>query len=299
MKEYKIRNKPAFRYAQSVIDTYSNSFSLSSRLLPRRTRWAVYALYGFCRYTVNLINRSRTRTIDEIIQELNLIKREIMIAYRTGESEHPVIISFIEMASHYGIPIEYPLNFLSGITMDAEQRQYKTYEDLYKFCSSLTGIIGLMMAYILGFQSKAALPYAEKMGVAMHLTNILRDVDDDIRSERLYLPIKEMKQFGVTRLMLTKREMNEEIEALMKFQVNRVHQLYSDACPGIALLDSKSRYAIPCPSRIYQNLLFKIEHNHYNPFLGRVYLTDWEKLKIILKEQINRLAFHRPVKLQK
>ena len=298
MKEYKIRNKPAFRYAQSVIDTYSNSFSLSSRLLPRRTRWAVYALYGFCRYTVNLINRSRTRTIDEIIQELNLIKREIMIAYRTGESEHPVIISFIEMASHYGIPIEYPLNFLSGITMDAEQRQYKTYEDLYKFCSSLTGIIGLMMAYILGFQSKAALPYAEKLGVAMHLTNILRDVDDDIRAERLYLPVKDMKQFGVTPAMLLKRKMNEEIKTLMRFQVKRVHQLYSDACPGIAMLNSKSRFAIYCASRIYQNLLIKIELNQYNPFLGRVYLTDAEKFKIIIKEKSNRLFFQRGDNLQ-
>jgi phytoene synthase len=185
--------------------------------------------------------------------------------------------------------MEYCLDFLSGIMMDAEQRQYKSYQDLYKFCSSVTGNIGFMMAHVLGFQSRAALPYAEKLGVAMHFTNILRDIDDDIRADRLYLPIKEMKQFGVTTGMLINREMNEGIEAFMKFQVKRAHQLYSDAYPGIAMLNPKSRFAIYCTSRIYRKLLFKIEGNHYNPFLGRVYLTDQEKLNIILQEKANHL----------
>ena len=91
------------------------------------------------------------------------------------------------MASHYGIPIEYPISFLKGITKDAEQREYNTFEELYDFCRSVTGIVGLMMAYVLGFQNKAALPFAEKLGIAMHLTNILRDIDDDRQAERFYL----------------------------------------------------------------------------------------------------------------
>jgi phytoene synthase len=296
MDDFRIRHKPAFHYARTVIDAYSKSFAISSRLLPQKTRWAVYSMYGLCRYADNLIDKPRSRTIDEIVEEIEALKKEIIIAYRTGESEHPVVTSFIEVASHFRIPLEYPLDFLKGIMMDAEKRRYKTFDELYVFCYRVAGIVGLMMAHVLGFRSKAALPYAEKLGVAMQLTNILRDVEEDWLMGRIYLPQDEMEDSGVTELMLQKRNMNSAMKTLISHQVNRAHQLYEDAHPGIAMLIPQSQFAIYCASRIYRGILYKIESNEYNPFTGRLYLTTQEKIGIILREKMRHLNNHRAVR---
>ena len=281
---FKIKNQAAFQYARAVIDNYTKSFAAASHLLPRPRRWAVYALYGFCRYAYNLIDKPRMRTIDETLSEIESLKQEVMIAYRTGDSEHPVMMSYIEVASHFKIPLEYPLDFLKGVTMEAEQRRYETYEDLYLYCYRMAGIVGLMMAYVLGFKSKAALPYAEKLGVAMHLTNILRDIREDYKSGRIYLPLTEMRKTGVTEEMLARQMMNDSVKSLMERMVQRVHRLYDQAEPGIALLESESRHAIACASRIYRNILYKIEACHYDPFHHHAETSRVEKLNIILRE---------------
>lgn len=284
MPPFQIRNRSAFTYAQAVIEEYSRSFTISSRLLPKRRRWAVCALYGFCRYAHNLIEKPRMRTGDEVMDELDILKKEILMAYRTGGSEHPVVMSFIEVASHFRIPIEYPLEFLKGAGMDVDHHRYRTWQDLHVFCYRVAGIVGIMMAYILGFKNESALPYAEKLGVAMQLTNMLRDVDNDRKRDRIYLPEDEMEQFSVTEDTLTRRQMNDALRSLMRIQVERAHRLYEEAEPGIALLDRESRFAIRCASRIYRGILYKIEASGYDPFAGRASLGRREKAGIVLRE---------------
>nr|HQU74223.1 squalene/phytoene synthase family protein [Calditrichia bacterium] len=159
--------KAAFEHARLTTAHYSKSFYLSARILPRERRWATYALYGFCRYADNLIDNPRGRSSSELLEEVNFMKREIRIAYRTGESENPIIGPYIAVAKRYGIPMEYPLDLLRGVAMDIQTPRYQTFEELYVFCYRVAGVVGLMMNYVLGFRDQAAFEYAEKLGVAM------------------------------------------------------------------------------------------------------------------------------------
>lgn len=222
------------------------------------------------------------RTPDEIHDEIENLKQEMIIAYRTGESRHPVVTSFIEVASHFRIPLEYPLEFLKGVAMDIEHQPFPTFQELECYCRRVSGVIGIMMAHILGFDSIAALPYAEKLGLAMHMTNILRDVQDDCKQGHCFLPKDELNNFSVTTEMLKFGPMKQEVAHLMRSQVDRVHLLYEDAQPGIAMLNKESRLTVYSASKIYRSILYKIESNQYNPFKKRVQLSNWEKMQIVL-----------------
>jgi phytoene synthase len=253
-------------------------------MLPRERRWATYALYGFCRYADNLIDNPRHRSKEELLHEADFISREIEIAYRSGESEHPILKSFITVAKHYHIPIKYPHELIAGVKMDIQTSRYHTFDELYVFAYRVAGVVGLMMTHVLGYKTDRAFEYAEKLGIAMQLTNILRDIKEDLQLNRIYLPLDEMEQFGVSETDLFQQKMNPALKDLMKFQVNRAQRYYNEANPGIKLLRPESRFAIYSASKIYNGILHKIEHRDYNPFLGRVFVPQAKKIGILLQE---------------
>ncbi len=277
-------NKASFEHARMLTAHYSKSFYISARMLPRERRWATYALYGFCRYADNLIDNPRSRTPAELTDEIDFLSKELKRAYRSGESEHPILRPFIVVALKYGIPIEYPLELLKGVKMDIQVTRYQTFDDLYLFCYRVAGVVGLMMPYVLGYKSPEAFPYAEKLGIAMQLTNILRDVKEDINMGRMYLPREEILRFNVSEDDILNGNMTPNLRRLMKFQVQRAHQYYQEANAGIPLLERKSQFAIYSSSKIYRTILRKIEAQDYNPFLGRVFVPLLNKVSILLQE---------------
>ena len=144
------------------------------------------------------------------------------------------------------------------------------------------------MTYILGYNDEAAFPYAEKLGIAMQLTNILRDVQEDKDMGRIYIPGEELQRFGVPREEILQEQMTPRLRELMQFQLERAHSYYVQAEPGIAMLNRDSRFAINTASRIYQAILHKIESADYNPFLGRVFVPNSRKLAMLLHEYARR-----------
>jgi 15-cis-phytoene synthase len=274
----------AFENARRMTKHYSKSFYFSASVLPRECRWATYAVYGFCRYADNLVDNPRARSIEEIKHEVDMLAYELQIAYRTGESEHPIIRSFVIAARAYHIPIEYPLDLLRGVVMDLEFNRYTTYDELYVFCYRVAAVVGLMMTCVLGYTHSSALVYAEKMGIAMQLTNILRDIEEDAERGRIYLPLEELDRFGVSADDVLAGRMAPNLRALMQFQSVRAEQLYREAEPGILLLPAETRFAIYSASKIYRGILPKIEANDFNPFCGRVYVPTGKKLRILLQE---------------
>lgn len=277
-------NRSAFEHARLITAHYSKSFYISARLLPEERRWATYALYGFCRYADNLVDNPRNRSVSELIAEIKYLSEEIRIAYRTGESEHPVIHPFILVAKKYGIPIEYPLDLLKGVQMDLTQTRYETFEDLYLFCYRVAGVVGLMMTHVLGYKNERAFRYAEDLGIAMQLTNILRDIQEDKEMGRIYLPLDELKQFGVSQRDIIEENMSVNMRKMMKFQIQRAHRYYETAALGVPMLERKSQFAIYSASKIYRGILLKIEARNYNPFLGRVFVSQKKKIGILLQE---------------
>ena len=279
-------NRAAFAYARKITAHYSKSFYFSAQMLPREQRWATFALYGFCRHCDNLIDTPRQRTETEILGEIQRLTEELQIAYNTGESQDPIIRVFILVAKAYGIPIVYPLDLLNGVAMDVQQTRYKTFDELSLFCYRVAAVVGLMMTHVLGYKDERAFGYAKQLGIAMQLTNILRDVKEDKEMGRLYIPQADLAQFGVTEQDIFNEKMTPQLRALMKFQVERAHQYYTEAVPGISLLKTESQYAIYSAARIYRGILRKIEDRDYNPFLSRVFVSSTQKVGILLHEQI-------------
>lgn len=279
-------NRAAFEYARKITAHYSKSFYFSAQMLPREQRWATFALYGFCRHCDNLIDTPRQRTETEILGEIQRLTEELQIAYNTGESQDPIIRVFILVAKAYGIPIAYPLDLLNGVAMDVQQTRYKTFDELSLFCYRVAAVVGLMMTHVLGYKDERAFGYAKQLGIAMQLTNILRDVKEDKEMGRLYIPQADLAQFGVTEQDIFNEKMTPQLRALMKFQVERAHQYYTEAIPGISLLKAESQYAIYSAARIYRGILRKIEDRDYNPFLSRVFVSSTQKVGILLHEQI-------------
>lgn len=279
-------HKVSFEHARLLTAHYSKSFYISAKMLPPQKRWATFALYGFCRYADNLIDNPRNRSREDLIHEVDYLEHEIKCAYASGESEHPIIQPFIYVAKTYQIPMEYPLDLLKGVKMDLTQKRYETFEDLYVFCYRVAGVVGLMMTYVLGYKSDKAFKDAEKLGIAMQLTNILRDVQEDKNMGRIYLPQDEIRRFGLSECDILDERMHSKMRALMKFQIKRAHKFYAEANRGIHFLDRDAQFAIFASSKIYHGILHKIEARNYNPFLGRVYVSQLKKFGILIREII-------------
>jgi len=282
----KSENKPAFEFARLSTKHYSKSFYISAKMLPKETRWATYALYGFCRYADNLIDNPRSRSVEELLEEVKFVKWELGRAYKTGESEHPIIQSFIIVAKKYDIPIKYPLELIEGVQMDIQKSRYESYDELHLFAYRVAGVVGLMMTHVLGYKDERAFEYAEKLGIAMQLTNILRDIQEDKNMDRIYLPLQELRTFGLSEDDIFNENMSEKMHQFMEFQVNRAHAYYDEANKGILMLERKSQFAIYSSSKIYHGILRKIEARGLNPFEGRVFVPQIKKIGILIQQII-------------
>jgi phytoene synthase len=283
-------NKVQFKFARDLTAHYAKSFYFSAAMLPKEKRWATYALYGFCRYVDNLIDTPRPRDIEQVTHELAYLEEELKIGDRTGESEHPILKPYISVAKHFNIPKEHALELIKGVLMDTQKRRYDTFDDLYLFAYRVAGVVGLMMTPMLGYNNEEALKHAESLGIAMQLTNILRDVKEDKDMGRIYLALEDINRFNVNINDIFEENFTEEMRALMKFQVDRAHEYYNKADQGIKMLDSDARFAIYSASKIYRGILKKIELQNYNPFLGRVFVPQHKKIRIVAGEVIKTKA---------
>ncbi|MCB2197854.1 phytoene/squalene synthase family protein [bacterium] len=282
--------RASFELARLTTAEWSKSFYLASSLLPKEKRWATYALYAYCRLVDNIVDQPRpARSRLEIVRELDSIVHELHVAYRTGESEHPVLRAFIQVAFEYSIPLEHALDLIRGVKMDLELDRYESFEQLYLFSYRVASVVGLMMTHVLGYSHPVALRYAEELGIAMQLTNIMRDVEEDADANRIYLPREDLDNYGVREEDILDGQMTDNLRDLMAFQVNRAHCYYESADRGIALLDPSSRFAIRAASRIYRGILTQIEEQDFNPFRGRVFLPKKKKLSLIALEYLSQL----------
>ncbi|MFP4527640.1 MAG: phytoene/squalene synthase family protein [Candidatus Kapaibacterium sp.] len=278
--------KPYFEFSRAITRYYAKSFYFSAQFLPRDVRWATYAVYGFCRHADNIVDNPRLRTQSQIIAELDSLCDELRIAWQTGESENPALFSFVRVGRSVDMPIEYPLDLIEGVRMDLTKSRYNNFDELYIFCYRVASVVGLMMTYVLGFRDERALEYAEKMGIAMQLTNILRDIEEDMQMGRIYIPINELQQFGISPEDIINKNFSDNFKELMQFQIRRARDYYQKARPGVRMLDRSSRFAIYAASSIYGKILDKIEENGCNPFLGRAFVPKSEKISILFRELI-------------
>jgi phytoene synthase len=190
-----------------------------------------------------------------------------------------VALAWADTQAHYGIPMRYVEQLIDGVSADLHQTRYATFADLATYAYGVASTVGLMSMHIIGFSGQEAIPYAIKLGVALQVTNILRDVAEDWRAGRVYLPQEELAAFHLTEADLAAGQVDGRWRAFMRFQIDRNRRLYREAWPGIALLHPEGRLAIAAAARFYEGILDDIERRDFNVFTGRAQVGFWGKLR--------------------
>jgi len=158
-----------------------------------------------------------------------------------------VALAWADARAHYRIPVEYAAQLIDGVARDVETTRYATFADLTEYAYGVASTVGLMAMHIVGFRGEEAIPYAVKLGVALQLTNVLRDVGEDWRNGRLYLPLDELDAFGLSEADVARGvegDLDRRWREMMRFQIARTRRLYAEALPGVALLHPDGRFAI-------------------------------------------------------
>jgi len=198
----------------------------------------------------------------------------------------------------YGIPLGYAEQLIKGVARDLTTTRYATFDDVTEYCYGVAATVGLMVMYIIGFSGPEAIPYAVKLGVALQLTNILRDVGEDWGVGRLYLPQDELSAFNLTEEDINAGHVDHRWTDFMRFQIERNRRLYSEALPGIALLDPDGRFAISAAAELYRAILEDIEAHDADVFGRRAYVSKWGKLRRLPGIWWRSKNLERPLVLQ-
>jgi phytoene synthase len=265
----------AYAFCDSVTAVHSRSFYLASRLLPAGKRRAVRALYAFCRVCDDIVDRAATQSSAE---RSLAAWRERVLSLHPWEDD-PVAIAWNDTRRRYRIPRRYAEQLVAGVAQDLRQTRYDTFEDLAAYAYGVASTVGLMSMHIIGFSTPEAIPYAIKMGVALQLTNVLRDVGEDWRLGRLYLPLEELAGFGLAEADLAAGRVDDRWRALMRFQIARNRRLYVQAWPGIAMLNKDGRLAVAAAAGFYSAILDDLEAHDYDVFTRRAHVSGWDKLR--------------------
>ncbi|MGD0475402.1 MAG: squalene/phytoene synthase family protein [Candidatus Velthaea sp.] len=264
-----------YRHCRDIARSNSKTFYLSSLFLSPEKRRAVWAVYAFCRTADDIVDQVTPAT--ERLAAIDYWERALLAAYN-GSPKDRIMVALYDAIRRFDIPLQPALDLLRGARLDITVRRYATYDDLREYCYLVASTVGLLTSPILGYTSDAALDYGVALGRAMQMTNILRDVGEDARMGRIYLPLDEMQQFGYTESSLFEEVVDGAFVALMKFQIDRVRRLYAEAEPGIAMLAPESRYTVRLALTLYRQILRSIEDNRYDVYSKRAYVPFRSKM---------------------
>lgn len=268
----------AYDVCRRITSRAAKTFYWGSLLLPRRKRLAAWALYAFCRTIDDSVDRATGRADAEAT--LALWRTRLQAAYQ-GRHSDPISLAWVDMLGSYNVPLQPALDLIDGMQMDLRHTQPQTFADLHLYCYRVAGTVGLLMSPVLGYRAPEALPCAVDLGIAMQLTNILRDVGEDWHNGRVYLPRAEMEQFGYTSADLAQGKVNSAFIALMRFSIDRAREYYQRAQPGLDLLDPSAQVAIRASAEMYRAILAVIEANNYDVFTRRAFVPTTTKLLLL------------------
>lgn len=260
---------------------HGKTYYLATLLLPKAKRPFVHALYGFARYADEIVDDLASElSVEEKAEVLSTWGNGVLADLKKGSSQDHVGRALIDTVNRFSIPHEHFEAFLHSMTMDLTVQEYESYEDLLEYVYGSAAVIGLQMVPILGPLNNDAFAAAEKLGIAFQLANFIRDVDEDLDRGRVYLPLKELGQFGVTRDMLEERVLTPEIIEALKFQIARVRQLQAEAAAGIKMLEPSSRPCIEAASTLYCGIVDEVEKIGYDIFNHRAKTSTARRIRV-------------------
>ncbi len=264
----------AYQQCRAITREHSRTFFIASALMHAEHRRAIQALYAFCRVSDDIVDRNDGDRAADL-----RAWRQRSLGSNPGDD--PVALAWADTCVRYHIPRQYAEQLLDGVASDLNPRRYDTFADLSHYCYAVASTVGLMVMHIVGYADNEAIPYAVKLGVALQMTNILRDVGEDWRNGRLYLPEAELAAYGLTDADIAAGVVDDRWREFMRFQIARTRQLFAEALPGVALLGGSSRFAIQAAAELYAAILDDIEAHDYDVFNRRARANDGRKLTLL------------------
>ena len=273
----------AYMECEAIIGEHGKTFNLATAILPTAKRRAIRALYAFCRVADNIVD-----TTDEAVavKEARLAEWRYRSVTASPPHDDLVALAWADTRLHYKIPYTYCEQLIDGVARDLQPQRYESFEELVAYAYGVASTVGLMMLRIIGtapgFTEEGAMPYAIKMGLALQITNILRDVGEDRRAGRVYLPAKELQAWGICDSDLTGQGTGQAKERwcdFMHFQVERNRALYREAWPCVEMFARDGRFCVAAMCSLYSAILDDIEANDYDVINRRAHVSAWGKLR--------------------
>ncbi len=272
---------PAFNpsIAQYVRESGS-SFYFPMLMFPRDKREAIMTVYAFCRYTDDMVDVVRPDR--DPFEFLDHWRKELQKAI-AGRSELQFLNRLIHTARSFSIPVDLFFELIRGVEMDLTKKRYKTFDELYEYCYRVASTVGLMTVSILGKKNPRIESYAVNTGIAVQLTNIIRDVASDIQKDRIYIPEQEMNKFGYTEKDLIQKRNTTVFVELMREQCRKAEEYYAKADEAYAAERSYLLFPARAMQNIYHRLLIKTESHLDDLFHKKITLSLPQKASIVLK----------------
>lgn len=243
-------------YCQEKASASGSSFYYSFVFLPKEKREAITALYAFCREVDDIADECTDIHIAKT--KLAWWRNEIRNLYQ-GTPQHPVSKALATPIERYQLSEEHFLEIIDGMEMDCDQNRYGSFKELQLYCYRVASVVGLLSASIFGYTNRATLKYAHDLGMAFQLTNIIRDVGEDARRGRIYLPLDEIAKAGLTEHDILHGIESEQVKALLEFQIERAETFYDKALRALPPEDKKAQKTGLMMAAIYRTLLREIK----------------------------------------
>ncbi len=268
------------QYCQDKAAASGSSFYYSFMFLPLEKRRAIVALYAFCREVDDVVDEC---TDEEVARTtLNWWRAQVADIYH-GKPQHPVAIALVPVVKQFNMAQEHLQEIIDGMEMDLDQPRYQDFKSLQLYCYRVASVVGLLSVEIFGYTNRQTLKYAHDLGIAFQLTNIIRDVGEDARRNRIYLPMDEMQQFGVTAADILNARETENFKKLMVFQIERAQRYYDQALALLPAEDRKTQRTGLIMSAIYRATLEEVVASGCHVLKERISLTPLRKLWLAFK----------------
>ena len=281
----------AYEYCRRLTKERAKNFYYAFITLPAMKRRAIYAVYAFCR-----LCDDATDDLIEVEEKLRLVaeQRALLASACAGRPQGQVYVALEDTLNTYNIPAEYLEEVINGVEMDISKTRYATFEELREYCYRVASSVGLICIEIFGYNDPSAREHAADMGLAMQLTNILRDVEEDMERDRLYIPQEELTRFGCSEEDIFLGRVNDNFRNLMRFEVERAREYFKKSKQQLSLLSPRSRVCPEVLHGTYTRLLDRIEASGYNVFGRRVSLSTREKLVLMARLWASGIAARAP-----
>ncbi|MDH3268421.1 MAG: presqualene diphosphate synthase HpnD [Ignavibacteria bacterium] len=266
--------------AKEIAKQSKSSFYYAFNLLPAEQRDAMNTVYAFCRLTDDIVDEG---SISDDIKYDKLRKWRIELEKSLdGQSDYPLINKLSKTIQNFSIPLEPFFDLIKGMEMDLQKKRYLTFNDLQTYCYNVASTVGLMCIEIFGYRHRSAKDFAINLGIALQLTNILRDIKKDAEKGRIYLPKEDLEKFNYYESDVFNNTYNENFQRMMKYQVERAREYFNAATACLNREDKKAMFAARAMQHIYSRMLNKIVDADYNVYQNKIKISTFKKVGISL-----------------